>query len=125
MEAMMMLKVAAALFALSAVGGLVMAFIRLGRKINPPPWLAMAHGLMAGAGLTLLAYAAFTATVPAFAQYALGVLVAAALGGLVLNLRYQWRNVPLPVGLMIGHALLAVVGFCLLLVAVFGSATTA
>ena len=50
------------------------------------------------------------------------MLVAAALGGLVLNLRYQWRDVPLPIGLMIAHALLAVTGLGLLLVAVCGSA---
>ncbi|HEV2608473.1 MAG TPA: hypothetical protein VGT79_10885 [Xanthomonadaceae bacterium] len=120
-----MLKVSAALFALSAVGGLLMASIRIGKKINPPAWLAMLHGLMAASGLTLLAYAAFTATVPAFAQYALGLFVVAALGGLLLNLRYQWRNLPLPIGLMILHALVAVSGFVLLLLVVCGSAATA
>ena len=123
MEPMMMLKVSAALFAISALGGLTMAYIRLGRGVNPPAWLAMLHGLLAASGLTLLAYAAFTTSVPVFAMYALGLLVVAALGGLVLNLRYQWLNLPLPVGLMILHALLAVCGFVLLLRAVFAPAT--
>jgi len=101
MEPMLMLKVSAALFALSAAGGLVMASIRLMKKVNPPPWLAMLHGLMAASGLTLLAYATFTAIVPALALYALCLFGVAALGGLLLNLGYQWRNLPLPVGLMI------------------------
>ena len=125
MEPMMMLKVSAALFAIAAAGGLVMAYIRLGRKVNPPAWLAMLHGILAAAGLTLLAYATFTATVPAFAQYALGLLVVAALGGAFMNLCYQWRNLPLPVGILIVHALLAVVGFALLLIVVLGPAATA
>ena len=125
MEAMTMLKVAAALFALSAAGGLTMAFIRVGSKQNPPAWLAMGHGLMAASGLTLLIFANFAATVPAFALYALCLFLVAALGGLFLNLRYQWRNEPLPIGLMVGHALLAVVGFALLLVVVFGSPASA
>lgn len=125
MEPMTMLKASVALFAISAAGGLVMAAIRLGRKVNPPAWLAMLHGLLAASGLTLLAYATFTTSVPAFAQYSLGLLVVAALGGLVLNLRYQWLNRPLPVGLMLGHAALAVLGFALLLMALFGSAAPA
>jgi len=119
MEPMLMLKISTALFAISAVGGLVMAYIRLARSINPPAWLAMLHGLLAASGLTLLAYASFVFTVPAFANYALVLFVVAALGGLVLNLRYQWLNQPLPVGLMIGHALLAVCGFVLMLLVVF------
>lgn len=119
MEPMLMLKVSAALFALSALGGITMAYIRLAQQVNPPAWLAMLHGLMAASGLTLLAYASFVFTVPTFANVALALFVVAALGGLVLNLRYQWLNQPLPVGLMIGHALLAVVGFILLLVVVF------
>lgn len=123
MEPLTMLKVSAALFAIAALGGLLMAYIRLGRQVNPPPWLAMLHGLLAASGLTLLAYATFTTAVPAFALYALGLLVVAALGGLVLNLHYQWANQPLPVGLMMAHALLAVCGFVLLLLAVFTPAT--
>jgi len=125
MDAMMMLKVSAILFAISAVGGLVMASIRLMKKVNPPAWLAMLHGLMAASGLTLLAYANFAATVPAFALYALCLFVVAALGGLLLNLGYQWRNLPLPVGIMVLHALIAVSGFVLLLLVVCRPATAA
>jgi hypothetical protein len=37
-------------------------------------------------------------------------------GGVVLNLKYHWERVLLPRGLMIGHALLAVIGFVLVLI---------
>ena len=41
----------------------------------------------------------------------------AAAGGVALNLGYHWQRLPLPLGLMIGHAVLAVAGYVLLLVA--------
>jgi hypothetical protein len=44
----------------------------------------------------------------------------AALGGLVLNLRYEWNRLLLPAPLVIGHALIAVIGFVLLLAAAWG-----
>jgi len=125
MEPMLMLKVSAALFGVSAAGGLTMAYIRLGRNTNPPVALAMLHGMLAAAGLTLLAYATFAVGVPMLAEYALGLFVVAALGGATMNLRYHWRKEPLPAGLLIVHALLAVAGFALLLIVVFGSAATA
>jgi hypothetical protein len=118
-DAMTMLKVSAVLFAIAALGGLTMAWIRLGRGINPPTWLAMLHGMLAAAGLTLLAYAAFTVGVPTLALYALALFVIAAIGGAVMNLAYHWRNLPLPTGLLLGHAALAVLGFVLLLLTVY------
>ena len=81
----------------------------------------MAHGLMASAGLNLMTFAVFAESVPAFALYALILLAISAGGGLVLNLGYQWRNLPIPIGLMVLHALLAVAGFVLLLIVVCGS----
>jgi hypothetical protein len=36
-----------------------------------------------------------------------------------MNLLWQWRQRPLPVGLMIGHAALAVTGLLLLCIAAF------
>lgn len=120
MDAMGMLQTATALFAIAALGGLVMAVIRLGAKRNPPTWLAMLHGLLAGAGLTLLLYAALAAGIPGTAQIALALLLLAAVGGAVMNLVYHWKMRPLPTGLLIGHATLAVIGFALLLLAAFG-----
>ena len=110
-----MLRAATGLFVIAALGGLLMAGIRFFGKRNPPPWLAMAHGLLAGAGLTLLTYAALTASIPRMAMTALVLFLVAAAGGLVMNLKYEWNRQLLPVPLLIGHALLAIVGFVLLL----------
>jgi hypothetical protein len=123
MDPSLMLRTSAVLFAITAVGGLVMAAIRFGGKPAPPSWLAMLHGLLAGAGLTLLAYAYFTATVPAFAALALLLFVIAALGGVVLNLGYHLKAAPLPIWLVLVHAAIAVVGFILLALAAWGGKT--
>jgi hypothetical protein len=119
MDAISMLQAAVALFAIAAAGGLVMAGIRLLGRHNPPAWLSMLHGLLAAAALTLVAYAAVMVGVPPPAGWALLLFVLAALGGAAMNLLWQWRQRPLPVGLMIGHATLAVLGFLLLCVAAF------
>lgn len=115
------MQAAAILFTLSALGGLAMAFIRWSGSPRPPDWLAMAHGLLAGAGLTLLIHAAFTTGLPLLAQLSLGVFLVAAAGGVYLNLRYHARQLALPKPWIIGHALLAVVAYALLLLALFAS----
>ncbi len=115
MDSITMLRTATCLFAIAALGGLLMAGIRFFGKRNPPAWIAMAHGLLAGAGLTLLAYAALTVGVPRMATIALVLLLIAAAGGLAMNLGYAWNRRLLPAPLLIGHALLAVVAFVLLL----------
>ena len=59
-----------------------MALIRFGRQgSNPPAWLAMLHGFLAAAGLTLLTVAALTVGIPGL-----------ALGGLALLLRAVRRQ---------------------------------
>ena len=119
MDATMMLRTASALLALGALGGLGMAAIRFSRGVNPPAAFAMAHGLLAAAGVTLLAYADFTAPVPSVAWIALVLLLAAAGIGAWLNLAYQWRQRTIPPGLTFVHIGVAVAGFLCLLVAAF------
>ena len=114
-----MLQVAAGLFTLAALGGLVMAAIRFGGKRNPPAWLAMLHGLLAAAGITLLAYAAWTGEVPSLAVVALVLFLLAAGGGAVLSLVYKGNRRLLPPWLVIAHALVAVLAYALLLFAAF------
>ncbi len=118
MEPDMSMRVATALLGVGAVGGLVMAGIRLSGAPRPPTWLAMLHGGLAAAGLTLLIYTALTVGIPLLAQLALGLLVVAALGGTFINLRFHSRMLPLPIPLMIGHAVIAVAGFVILLLSV-------
>jgi hypothetical protein len=117
MEALLIMKTACVLLAVSALGGLVMAGIRFGGKPQPPTWLAMLHGFLSAAALTLLLYAFLTVGLPALASWALLLFLIAAAGGTFLNLKYHWKMQPLPKGLIVGHAAIAVVGFVLLLVA--------
>jgi hypothetical protein len=119
-EPMGMLQAAAGLFTLAALGGLVMAAIRFGGKRNPPAWLAMLHGLLAAAGITLLAYAVLAGDTPSLAAIALLLFLLAAGGGAVLSLAYKWKQRLLPSWLVVAHALLAVLAYALLLFVVFG-----
>jgi uncharacterized membrane protein HdeD (DUF308 family) len=119
MEPMLSMQTAAVLLALAALGGLSMAGIRFAGKPHPPTWLAMAHGFIAGAAVTLLVYDFFTTGLPGPAQLGLLLFLLATAGGIVLNLGYHWKQLPLPRWMVVVHGLVAVVGFVLLLFAVW------
>lgn len=115
MNAATMMQTATILLALTAAGGVLMALIRFGSGAsNPPSWIAMGHGLLAGAGLTLLLYAGFTAGIPPLTWIGVALLAAAALVGTYLNLAYHAKLIPIPKGTVVIHALLAVAGFVLI-----------
>jgi hypothetical protein len=116
MDSLTMLTAAAWLLGISAAGGLLMAVLRFsGAWPRPPDALAMLHGLLAAAGLTLMIYAAIVAGVPGLALGAIALFVLAALGGLVLNLMFHQKQVELPKPLVLGHGALAVVAYLMLL----------
>ena len=119
MEPQLMLRTAVILLGLTAVGGLVMAFTRFAGRPHPPSLITMAHGLLAGSGLTLLLYAGITLRMPPMAWGSVALLAAAALMGLILNLRYHWKDKPLPMGLMLLHAAIAVGALVILALAVW------
>lgn len=83
----------------------------------------MLHGFLAAAAVTLLLYAAATVGLPKTALAALVLFIIAAIGGVILNLNYQWKQRLLPKWLVVVHALVAVVGFVLLLVATWATRT--
>jgi len=112
------------LLAITAAGGLVMAGIAFKGNQRPPTWLAMLHGFLAAAAVTLLLYAAATIGLPAMALTALVLFLVAAAGGAFLNLNYHWKQLPLPRWLIIVHALAAVAGFLLLLAATWAIRST-
>lgn len=118
MEPKLVMVTAAVLFGIAALGGLVMAGIRFSGP-NPPTWLAMLHGFLSAAALTLLIYAACTIGLPMLAQTAIVLFIIAALGGVVMNLNFHWKLLPLPKWLVVVHAVLAVSGFVLLLAALW------
>ena len=121
MEPNVSMQTAAVLLAISAIGGLIMAGIRFSGRPHPPISLAMLHGFLSAAALTLLLYAQFTVGLPMFATTATVLFVLAALGGVVMNLNYHWKLLPLPKWLVVVHALIAVTAFVLLLAAVWNS----
>jgi len=81
----------------------------------------MLHGFLAAAAVTLLIYAAATVGLPTMALVAIALFLAAAGGGAILNLNYHWKQLPLPKGLIVVHAIAAVAGFVLLLAATWAS----
>lgn len=111
MDSKVMIETATGLLALTAVGGIVMAGMRFAGAERPPSWLAMLHGLLAGAGLTLLLYAGFAGGMARLAWIGTVLLVLAALGGLYLNLWFHDKRLPLPKPIILVHAGIAVVGF--------------
>ena len=109
------MTVALLLFAVAAVGGLVIARMRFKGKPYPPMGLALVHGAAAAAGLvTLLALVAKGQAAGATAPLVLFII--AALGGFGLFFHHL-RKVPLPIWLVVVHAVVAVIAFLLLLFA--------
>jgi len=107
------------LFGLAALGGLAMAIQRFRGAPHPPLPLALVHGAAAAAGLVVLILAVAGAGAPSLAKTALVVFLIAALGGFFL-LSIHLRKQPLPIPVVVVHALVAVTGFVLLLVATLG-----
>ena len=116
----LILQTSAVILAISAVGGATMAGMRFSGRAYPPTWLAMLHGFLSAAALTLLIFAWCTVGLPTLAAAAVVLFVAAALGGVVMNLNFHWKQLPLPKWLVLVHASIGVIGFLLLLAAVFG-----
>jgi hypothetical protein len=103
------------LFALAAVGGLVLALQRFSGKPQPSLPLALLHGTAAAGGLVALIAFVARGGGPDAAKVALVLVVMAALGGFFL-LSKHLRSMALPIPVMVVHALVAVAGFLTLLV---------
>jgi len=108
------MNVALALFAIAAVGGIVLAVIRFKGKPYPPLGLALVHGAVAAAGLVMLIALVAQSSGGSSAKTALVLFVVAALGGFALFFHHV-RKVALPVWLVVVHALVAVAAFLILL----------
>ena len=119
MDPTLVLQTSAVILTISAIGGLAMALIRFTSGVNPPIWLAMLHGFLSAAAVTLLLYASLVVGLPRLANIALVLFLLAAAGGATLNLGYHWKSLPLPKWLIVAHAAIAVAGFLCLLAAVF------
>lgn len=113
-----MFNTAIILFAIAALGGAAMAVLHFRGRAAPPALLAALHGILAASGLVVLLLAVLRSGAGGTPAVALGLFVLAALGGFGL-LSFHLRQRRLPNGLVLGHGLLAVVAFLLLLYAAF------
>ena len=105
------------LFAVGAVVGLTMAVAAFQGRFPPVP-SAVVHGLFVAAALVLLLIAVAVQGATGAALWALVLFVIAAIGGFALAFGFHARKKPLPKGFVAVHALVAVVGFLLLLAGV-------
>lgn len=106
------------LFAVAALGGLVMAVMRFGGRELPPLGLAIVHGLFAAAGLVALILALVGQGFSVAATIALVGFVGAALGGFYLFSLHMKRQA-LPIPYVLVHGLFAVASFVILLLGVY------
>lgn len=114
-----MLTTALLVFAIAALGGLILATSVLRGRLAP--WvLSVLHALLGATGLGLLVVVLLQGGASARVAAALGVLVIAALGGFYLaSLHYRGRIAPKAVVFV--HAGMAVAGFLTLLSAVLAA----
>jgi hypothetical protein len=102
------------LFATAALGGITLAALCLGNRPLPIA-LAIAHGVLAATGLAFLIAAMVLGTATGtILNAALIIFIVAAIGGGIL-FTLHLRSQHMPVPLVLGHGLLAVVAFVLLL----------
>jgi hypothetical protein len=114
-----MLKIAILVFAIGALGGLVLANSVLRGRFAP--WaLSLLHMALGAAGLVLTAIVVLggTSGVASIVPIALLILVVAALGGFLLASFHARKAIP-PRGVVLIHAGVAVIGFLLLCGGVF------
>jgi hypothetical protein len=110
---------AVVIFAVAALGGLVLATQHFKKAPLSMP-LALVHGLLAATALVLLLISVVQGTTIANAQVALVLFIVAALGGFFL-FSHHVRNKPLPSPVVVIHALAAVIAFLLLLAGVLSA----
>ena len=107
----MLLNVAAVVFAIAALGGIVLAAHVLRGKLAP--WaLSLLHAALGAAGIVLVLVTVIQG-LRGNATLALGLFVIAALGGFFLA-SFHLRKVPGPRPVVLIHASVAVVGFLVL-----------
>jgi len=109
-----MLVLSVILFAIAALGGLVLGVSGL-RQRDLPMWLSLIHGLVAAAGLVTLILVVLQGNAGTLVIISLVLFLIAALGGFVL-FSFHLRKRPHPKGLIVIHALAAVIAFVLLLI---------
>lgn len=112
-----MLNLAILIFAVAALGGLILAIMHF-RGIKRPWPLTIVHGLGGAAGLVLLLIPVLKGAVSGQAKLAFGLFLLAALGGFLL-FAYRLQDRKLPSAVVLIHGGVAVAAFLILVLAVF------
>jgi hypothetical protein len=113
-----MLKIAVLIFAIGAIGGLIMAMRVLRGQLAP--WaLSLLHAALGATGLVLTALVVLGPGAPSMVTVALLILVVAALGGFYLASIHAKQQVA-PRTIVFVHAGAAIIGFLLLACGAFG-----
>lgn len=108
-----MLTYALSVFAIAALGGLVLAAHVLRGKLAP--WaLSMLHALLGATGLILLIVLLLQGSAPQRVMAGFALMLVAALGGFFLASFHLRKTLP-PKAMVIIHASIAVIGFLTLL----------
>jgi len=111
----MLLNVAAIVFAIAALGGIVLAAHVLRGKFAP--WaLSLLHAALGAAGIVLVLVTVIQG-LRGNAALALGLFVVAALGGFFLASFHYRKQLP-PSAVVVVHAVVALAGFGALLAAI-------
>ena len=111
----MLLNVAAIVFAIAALGGIVLAVHVLRGKFAP--WaLSLLHAALGAAGIVLVLVTVIQG-LRGNAALALGLFVVAALGGFFLASFHYRKQLP-PSAVVVVHAVVALAGFGALLAAI-------
>ena len=105
------LQIADFLLLFAALEGLIMAVLNYEKKIIPFI-LAIGHGILVVAGLTLFVIALMSANLGIYITVSFILLLVATLGGLVL-IPYRIRKQPLPRALVLVHGLIVVLAFAI------------
>ncbi|MFZ1036003.1 MAG: hypothetical protein WAN57_02245 [Smithella sp.] len=105
------------LFAIAAVGGVTLAFMKFTDR-EMPLSLAAGHGIFAAAGLVTLAVNVYNDSSNKLMDISLILFLVVALGGFIL-ISYHLRKKSHPAALIGIHGGLAVISFILLLAALF------
>jgi len=107
------------LFGLAALGGATMVVMRLSGKDRPPAWMALGHGAIGIAGIVFLFMTDDPRAMTDMARLAQFLFAFVAVGGVGVFVGWHIRHHPLPIPLILGHGLLALVAFALLLTSMF------
>lgn len=113
-----MINTSIGLFLVAALFGIYMA-TRVFKGALPPWGAVILHGLLAASGLIVLLYALYAGAQGMVLIIGAALLVIAALGGFVM-FSFQLRKALPPKGIVVVHALAAVIGVVCLLGNAFG-----